>query len=85
MPTSQSNVVVVHQPVDGVQFASNVELLDRVVEVLDGWMGNISLAIEDLLGLLFLVWLVYIVDGQDGQMSVIAEISESKSGSWLNA
>lgn len=85
MPTSQSNVVVVHQPVYGIQFASDIELLHRVVEILDGGMCDISLAIKDLLSLLFLVWLVYIVHGQNGQMSVITEVPESKSRSWLDA
>jgi hypothetical protein len=48
-------------------------------------MCSISIFAEDLLGLLFLVWLVDIIHGEDSQMSVITEISKSKSRSWFDA
>jgi hypothetical protein len=34
--------------------------------------------------MIILVWLVYIVDGDDGEMSIIPEIAQSESRSWLD-
>jgi hypothetical protein len=74
---SQRNVIVVLQSIDGVELSADIELLDGVVEVLDG--GMLLIATEDLVGLLSLVWLVDIVDGNDRKVAVIAEVAEGES------
>lgn len=48
--TSQSNVIVVVQLVDGLDLSSHVKLLCGVVEVANG--GVLRVSTEDLLGLL---------------------------------
>lgn len=48
--TSEGDIVVVLEPVDGIDLASNVELLYGLVEVYDSWV--LWVTAEDLLGLL---------------------------------
>jgi hypothetical protein len=50
MLTSERDIVVVLKSVDGIDLSSDVELLNGVVEVLDGWM--LLVAAKDLLCLL---------------------------------
>lgn len=50
--TAQSNEVVVHQAVNGLELAANVEVLSGVVEVLDGRVSNVAVLVEDIAGLL---------------------------------
>lgn len=71
------------QSVDGLDLSANVELLCRLIQVLDCRM--LWVTTEHLLGLQFFVWLVNIINGQDGQVAIITEIAESDSGSRCNA
>lgn len=49
--TAQSNVVVVHETVNGINLATNVVRARDSVEVLHGWVSHVVVT-EDLLGLL---------------------------------
>jgi len=47
---AQSNVVVVHQTVDGLELTTNVDLAGGVEEVLNSWVVRVTT--EDVLGFL---------------------------------
>merc|ERR1712000_708983 len=79
---SQSNIVVVVQPVDSLDLAAHVVLFGGVHQELDGWVFWISS--EHFLSLLLLVWLVDVIDGEDGKVSVVSEVSEGNSGARLH-
>ena len=49
MLTAESDVVVMHQAVDGIDFTTNVEFAGRVVEVFHGWVSLVVCA-EDFDG-----------------------------------
>lgn len=50
MLTSERDIVVMLKSVDGIDLSSDIELLNGVVEVLDGWM--LLVTAKDLLCLL---------------------------------
>lgn len=50
MLTSEGDIVVVLEPLDGIDLSANVELVCGLVEVFDSWV--LWVAAEDLLGLL---------------------------------
>lgn len=81
MHTSEADIVVVHQSVDSLDLAANIELFGRIEEVSDGWM--LLVAAKNFLSLSLpakwsvkvqlrtggrslLVWLVDVIHGQDG-------------------
>lgn len=80
--TSKSDVVVVHQTVDGIDLATNVEVTGSSIQVLDGRVGLV-VGTENLDGLLLLVRAVDVVDGDDGQVAVISEVTEGDTGTGL--
>jgi hypothetical protein len=49
--TSESDIVVVLESVDGIDLSANVELLCGVIEISDRWV--LWVAAKDILGLLF--------------------------------
>lgn len=80
--TSESDVIVVHQTVNGINLATNVEVTSSSVQVLD---GRVSLIVgtEDLDSLLLLVRAVDVVDSDDGQVAVVSEVTEGDAGTGL--
>ena len=80
--TSESDVVVVHQTVNGIDLATNVEVASSSVQVLDGRMGLI-VSTKDLDSLLLLVGAVDVVNSNDGQVTVISEVTEGDAGTGL--
>ena len=80
--TSKSDVVVVHQTVNGIDLATNVEVTGSSVQVLDGRVGLV-VGTENLDGLLLLVGLVDVVNGDDGQVAVVSEVTEGDAGTSL--
>lgn len=80
--TSESNVVVVHQTVNGINLATNVKVTGSSVQVLD---GRVSLIVgtKDLDSLLLLVGAVDVVDSDDGQVAVVSEVTEGDAGTGL--
>lgn len=98
--TSEGDIVVVLEPVDSIDLATNVELLCGLVEIFDSWV--LWVAAEDLLGLYcpgvvladahdcqsagnLLVGLVDVVNGEDGQVAVVTEIAKGNSSTGLEA
>ena len=79
---SKRNVVIVVETVDSLDLTTNIVFFCLVHQVLDGWVFWITA--KDLLTLKSLVWLVDIIDCKNGQVAIIAEISESDSGSGLD-
>lgn len=78
---SESNVVVVHQTVNGLKLATNVVVTGRLEKVLDGRV--VRRATKDLLGLNVLVGLVDILDSDDGEVTVVSEVTESNASTRL--
>ena len=79
---SESDVVVVHQTVNGIDLATNVEVTSSSVQVLDGRVSLI-VSTKDLDSLLLLVGAVDVVDSNDGQVAVISEVTEGDTGTRL--
>jgi hypothetical protein len=82
---AETDIVVVLQTVDGLDLTTDIVLLDRLVEVLDGRMRDVVVLVKNLPGLLLLVWLVYVVNGEDGKVAVVAEVTEGNAGALLDA
>jgi len=80
--TSKSDVVVVHQTVNSIDLATNVEVTSGLVQVLDSRVGFV-VGTENLDGLLLLVGLVDVVNGDDGQVAVVSEVTEGDAGTSL--
>ena len=80
---AESDVVVVHQALDGLDLAADVDVASGVVEVLDGRVGLVAVGVEDELGLGLLVGPVDILDGQDADVAVVAVVTESDTGAGL--
>lgn len=80
--TSEGDVIVMHQTVDGINLATNVEVTSSSVKVLDGRVGLI-VGTENLDSLLLLVGAVNVVDSNDGQVAVVSEVTESDAGTGL--
>jgi hypothetical protein len=72
-----------HQPVDGLNLSTNVELLSAVPQDLNPWV--LLVTTKDLLGLLVLVRPVHIVDGDNGEVAVVTEVAESNASGGLDA
>lgn len=81
--TSQSHIVVVHQPVNSLQLSTDIELLHSLVQELDRRVFGI--ATKDELSLLLLVRAVDVFNGEDGKVAVVTEVAESDAGGWLDA
>ena len=82
---AESDVVVVHEALDGLDLATDVDVAGGVVEVLDGRVGLVTVGVEDELGLGLLVGPVDILDGQDTDVAVVAVVTESDTGAGLEA
>ena len=97
--TSQSDVIVVFEAVDGVNLSSNVEFLGSLVQIFNSRMFVVSA--KNFFGLLLpidhqfltasailwkdlLVRLVYIFDGDNGEITIITEVAENDTSTWLN-
>jgi hypothetical protein len=80
----QPDIVVVLQTVNSLDLAADVELLDRVVQVLDSRMCLVVVA-KHLGGLPHLVRLVDVVDGDDGEVAVVAEVAQRNARAGLHA
>lgn len=76
--TSIGDVVVVDGGLDSLNVASDVELLDVLVKVLDSRVSKIVVA-KDLDSLLDLVGGVDVLNGQDGDGLVVARVAEGNS------
>lgn len=74
--TSVGDIVVVDGRLNSLDIASDVELLDVLVEVLDSRVSKIVVA-KDLNSLLDLVRGVDVLNGQDGDGLVVAGVTES--------
>lgn len=79
---AESNVVVVHQTVNGIELSSNVVVTGGVEEVLDSRVGLV-VGTKDQLGLPGLVWLVNVINSDDGEVAVVSEVTESDASSRL--
>jgi len=74
--TSVGDIVVVDGRLNSLDIASDVELLDVLVEVLDSRVSKIVVA-KDLNSLLDLVGGVDVLNGQDGDGLIVAGVTES--------
>jgi hypothetical protein len=81
--TSQCHVVVVHQPVNGLELSTNVELLYIFPQLLDRWV--LLVTSEDLLCLDILVRAVYIVNSENRKVAVVTEVAEGDASGGLDA
>jgi hypothetical protein len=73
----------VHEALDGLDLATDVDVAGGVVEVLDG--GVLVVTAEDQLGLGGLVGPVDILDSQDADVAVVTVVAESDTGAGLDA
>jgi hypothetical protein len=80
---AKTNIIVVHEPVNGFDLAADVVVSRSLEEVLDGWV--IWVTAKHLLGLLLLVWLVNVVHSHDSQVSIITRITERDSLARLDS
>lgn len=98
--TSESNIVVVHQPVDSLDFTTNIKVVRLVVKVFDSRV--LLVTTKDLPRLLFpvtcqlkslhkvmlcglLVWLVDIINSDDGEVAVVTEIAKGDASAGLDS
>ncbi len=79
---SKLDVVVVSGLGDGLNFTTDVEFLDGLVEVGDGRVSEV-IGTEDSLGLTNLVDGVDVGDGKDGDGVVVTRVTESDTGTLL--
>jgi hypothetical protein len=75
---SKSDIVIMLQSIDCIDFSTHVVFLGFGEEVLDGRMFVISS--KHLRGLLLLVWFVNVVNREDSKVPVVSGISKSQSG-----
>ena len=80
---AETNVVVVHEAVNGLDLAADVVVAGNLKKVLDSWV--IWVTAKDLLGLLLLVWLVYVVHCHDSQIAVITGVTERDTLAGLDS
>ena len=80
----QVDVVEVLRRLDGLDFTTDVVLLDVLSLISNGRVRRIVGA-QDLLVLELEVGLVEVLDGQDGEASVVSRVAEGDSGALLEA
>ena len=80
---TESDVVVVSGLGDGLNLTTDVELLDRLVKVGDGGVGQV-IGTKDGFGLANLVNGVDIADSDDGDGIVVTRVAQSNAGTLLD-
>jgi hypothetical protein len=78
---SEGDVVEVGGCLDGLDLATDVELLDAVAEVGDGGVGRVVGA-EDFDSLVYTVGLVDVVNRDDSERLVVTRVPEGNASAW---
>lgn len=79
--TTEGDIVEVSWGLDGLHFATDVELFYLAAQVRNGGMCGVVSA-EDLDGFVDLVGAVDVLNGDDSQRFVISRVAEGDPSSW---
>jgi len=80
---AESDVVVVHEALDGLDLATDVDVAGGVVEVVDSRVLLVAAGVEDEFGLGLLVGPVDVLDGQDTDVAVVTVVTKSDASAGL--